>query len=128
MKHWHENILSKKTFCLEIGGGVDNRLIGHCHCGEVVFDVPVLRDFSAARRCDCSFPHRQAAVMVSCPQDSPKIKWGYYVLKLYQQNTHTAQHHFSKICRICTFHHLRTGPSVTGINIGCFDGLDLVAF
>ena len=35
---------------------------------------------------------------------------------------------FRKICGIYTFHQRRIDPSVYGINVGCFDDLDLMAF
>ena len=66
--------------------------------------------------------------MVSCPLDSLKIQQGDDILALYQWNTHTARHYFCKICGIYTFHQRRTDSSVYGINIGCFDYLDLAAF
>ena len=50
------------------------------------------------------------------------------MLKLYQWSTHTARHYFCNICGIYTFYQRRTDSSVFGINIGCVDGLDLVAF
>ena len=66
--------------------------------------------------------------MVSCPRDSLKIKQDVDMLVLYQWNTHTARHYFYKISRTCTFHQRPTDPSVYGISIGCFGGLDLAAF
>ena len=107
---------------------MDKKLTGRCHCGGVVFDVPVSLDFRAARRCDCSFCRRRAAVMVSCPLELLKIQQGDDLLTLYQWNTHTARHYFCKICGIYTFHQRRTAPSVYGINIGCFDNLDMADF
>ena len=115
-------------FVKATGGSVDNELTGRCHCGRVVFDVPASLDFSAASRCDCSFCRRRAAVMVSCPRDSLKIQRGDDVLTLYQWNTHTAQHYFCKICGIYTFHRRRIDPLVYGINVGCFDDIDILAF
>ena len=82
---------------------MENRLTGRCHCGGVVFDVPAWLDFSAARRCDCSFCRRRAAVMVSCPLDLLKIQQGDDILALYQWNTHTARHHAAKFAVFIPF-------------------------
>ena len=119
---------ASKILLQRTGGGVDNKLTGQCHCGRVVFDVPASLDFSAASRCDCSFCRRRAAVMVSCPLDSLKIQQGDDVLTLYQWNTHTAQHYFCKICGIYNFHRRRIDPLVYGVNVGCFDDIDILAF
>ena len=66
--------------------------------------------------------------MVSCPLDLLEIQQGDELLTLYQWNTHTARHYFCKICGIYTFHQRRTDSSVYGINIGCFDDLDMTDF
>ena len=66
--------------------------------------------------------------MVSRAIDPLKIQQGDDVLTMYQRGTHTGQYYFCKICGIYTFHNRRTDPSVHGINISCFDDLDLVAF
>ena len=66
--------------------------------------------------------------MVSCPLDLLEIQQGDDLLTLYQWNTHTARHYFCKICGIYTFHQRRTAPLVYGINIGCFDNLDMADF
>jgi hypothetical protein len=66
--------------------------------------------------------------MVSCPLDLLEIQQGDDLLTLYQWNTHTARYYFCKICGIYTFHQRRTDPSVYGINIGCFDDLDMADF
>ena len=107
---------------------MDNRLIGRCHCGGVVFDVPASLDFKAARRCNCSLCRRRAAVMVGCPLDQLNIQQGDDLLTLYQWNTHTARHYFCKTCGVYTFHQRRTDPSVYGVNIGCFDDFDGTPF
>ena len=107
---------------------MDIRLTGLCHCGGVVFSVPVSRDFSAARRRECSFFRCRASVMVSCPQELLKIQQGGDILGLYQWDTHTARHYFCKICGIFTFYYRCTELLVNGINTGCFDDLDLAAF
>ena len=107
---------------------MDNRLTIRCHSGEVVFDMTASLDFIAASCCDFSFCRRPAAVMVSCLLDALKIQQGGNILALYQRNTHTARHYICKIFGIYTFHQRRTDPLVYGINIGCFDDLDLAAF
>jgi len=107
---------------------MDDRLTGSCHCGGVKFDVPKNIEFSSARRCNCSLCRRRWAVMVSCPLDDLYIHEGHELLTLYQWNTNAARHYFCKKCGIYTFHQRRTDPSVFGVNIACFDSINLDDF
>jgi hypothetical protein len=64
--------------------------------------------------------------MVSYPLDQfiPEKK-GAESLTLYQWNTAIAKHYFCKIFGIFTHHIRRSDPSVYGVNIGCFDDINI---
>ena len=102
-----------------------SRLHGRCHCGDIVFSTPTRLDFAAARRCDCSLCRRRWAVMVSCPLDQFILEKGAESLSLYQWNTAIAKHYFCKTCGIYTHHIRRSDLSVYGVNIGCFDDINI---
>ena len=63
--------------------------------------------------------------MVSCPLDQFIIEKGAESLALYQWNTAITKHYFCKICGIYTHHVRRSDPSVYGVNIGCFDEINI---
>ena len=63
--------------------------------------------------------------MVSCPLDQFILEKGAESLALYRWNTATAKHYFCKICGIYTHHIRRSDPSVYGVNIGCFDDINI---
>ena len=45
-------------------------------------------------------------------------------LTLYSFGTHTAMHHFCKICGIYTHHQRRSDPNEFGVNMGAIDGVN----
>ena len=63
--------------------------------------------------------------MVSCPKDRFILEKGADSLALYQWNTRIAQHYFCQNCGIYTHHIRRSDPSVYGVNIGCFDDVNI---
>ena len=63
--------------------------------------------------------------MVNCPLDQFILEKGAESLILYQWNTAIAKHYFCKICGIYTHHIRRSDPSVYGVNIGCFDDINI---
>ena len=63
--------------------------------------------------------------MVSCPLDQFILEKSAESLALYQWNTAIAKHYFCEICGIYTHHIRRSDPSVYGVNIGCFDDINI---
>ena len=63
--------------------------------------------------------------MVSCPLDQCTLEKGADSLTLYQWNTAIAKHYFCKICGIYMHYSRRSDPSVYGVNIGCFDDINI---
>ena len=69
-----------------------------------------------------------SAALVSCPLDQFIFEKGAESLTLYQWNTAIAKHCFCKICGIYTDHIRRSDPSVYGVNIGCFDDINISGY
>ena len=57
-----------------------------------------------------------------------KIIKGKDKLKLYQFHSKVAKHFFCSVCGIYTHHHPRSNTSMTGINLGCIDDIDVLKF
>jgi hypothetical protein len=95
---------------------------GHCHCGNVQFEVNATLDPVA--RCNCSFCSRRGAIMHKVPIDQFTLIAGEESLTLYQFHTQTAKHYFCKVCGIYPFHRPRTAPGFYGINVACLEGVD----
>ena len=69
-----------------------------------------------------------SAALVSCPLDQFILEKGAESLTLYQWNTAIAKHYFCKIFGIYTHHIRRSDPSVYGVNIGCFDDINISGY
>jgi hypothetical protein len=95
-----------------------------CHCGAVVLEVAIKDGLASAGRCDCSFCRRRAAPAVYAPKEALQILQGADALTLYQWGTHTARHHFCKICGIYMYHNQRANPDLVGVNMGTLDGVN----
>jgi hypothetical protein len=68
------------------------------------------------------------AVMASVKLADLNITKGEDLLTLYQWNTDEAKHYFCKKCGIYTFHKRRANPTKYGVNIACFDFVDVHEF
>ena len=64
-------------------------------------------------------------MMVNCPLDQFILEKGAESLALYQWNTAIDKHYFCKTCGIYTHHIRRSDPSVYGVNVGCFDDINI---
>lgn len=103
-------------------------MTGTCHCGGIEFTIPFDGEFVNAQRCDCSLCRRRWAVMASVKLADLNITRGKDLLTLNQWNTGEAKHYFCKICGVYTFHKRRADPTAYGVNIACFDVVDIHAF
>lgn len=103
---------------------IQARHTARCHCGvvELLLDLP--DGVVNPRRCDCSICRRKGTIVASVPLSGITIVKGQEVLKLYQFNTHTAQHYFCSICGIYTHHQRRSNPDEYGFNVGCLEGVN----
>ncbi len=98
------------------------RLTGSCHCGAIRFAVTT--DFPELTTCDCSLCRRRSATMVKVHERAFELLAGAEQLATYQWHTHTAVHHFCKLCGIYPFHRKRVTPDHFGVNVACLDGFD----
>ena len=95
-----------------------------CHCGAVELELDLPDGIKNPRRCDCSLCRRKSAIVGSVPLAGLRVVRGEAEVRLYQFNTHTAQHYFCSICGIYTDHQRRSNPDEYGYNIGCLDGVN----
>jgi hypothetical protein len=103
----------------------DKRMIGRCHCGAVEIAIPADTDFSVARRCDCSYCRRRWVPTAGVDADNIEVIKGADMLTLYQFNTKKAEHFFCRHCGIYTHHRRRSDTSEFGVNITCFDHINM---
>ena len=97
---------------------------GSCHCGAVMLEVTLTDGFATARRCDCSYCRRRAAIAVSAPLSGVRIVQGADNLTLYQWGTRAARHWFCKTCGIYTHHQRRSNPDEYGVNVAILEGVN----
>ena len=95
-----------------------------CHCGAVVLELSLPDGVVDPRRCDCSLCRRRGAIVASVPLDGIRIVQGQEQLRLYQFNTHVAEHYFCDVCGIYTHHRRRSNPDQYGYNVACLEGID----
>jgi len=94
-----------------------------CHCGAVELEVTLQNGLDTARRCDCSFCMRRGAAAVTVSLGALKVVKGADNLTKYTWGTHTAKHHFCKICGVYTHHQRRSNPNEYGVNLAAIEGV-----
>jgi len=102
-----------------------NTAVGSCHCGSVEIEIAFDGEFKKPRRCDCSYCSRRWAVVASVKVDDLKVLKGKRELSLYQWGTGVAKHYFCSVCGIYTHHQRRSDPTKYGVNIACFEGVNV---
>nr|KAJ9628966.1 hypothetical protein H2204_009124 [Knufia peltigerae] len=95
-----------------------------CHCGTVELLLELPEGIVDPRRCDCSMCRRRGAIAASVAREGLQIVRGQTHLRLYQFNTHVAEHYFCGICGIYTHHRRRSNPDQYGYNVACLEGID----
>ena len=95
-----------------------------CHCGAVELRLHLPHGIVEPRRCDCSMCRRRGAIAASVPQNGLQVVRGAEQLRLYQFNTHVAEHWFCSVCGIYTHHRRRSNPREFGYNVACLQGID----
>ena len=96
-----------------------------CHCGVVQFEI--VSDLAEFTTCDCSLCVMRNAVMVKVSEADLTVTAGEDALTLYQWNMKIARHYFCRHCGIYVFHNKRAAPDHFGVNVQCFQGVDLSA-
>jgi hypothetical protein len=105
-----------------MGERAETRHEGSCHCGAVRFAI--VTDFPELTTCDCSICRRKNALMVKVHESAFTLLAGEEQLGSYQFHTHTAVHHFCKVCGIYPFHRKRVTPDYFGINVFCLEDFE----
>ncbi len=101
---------------------------GRCHCGAVRFafeSEPITRGV----RCNCSICVRKGAVMSTryIPREEFSELFGLDALACYHWGDRMVNHYFCRTCGIYPFHDATTRPGAYRVNLGCVDGLDVLA-
>jgi hypothetical protein len=99
---------------------------GGCHCGAIRFQVMV-KDHRA-EDCNCSICRKKGFIHSIVPADQFTLLKGSDALTTYTFNTHTARHHFCRICGIHPFYRPRSHPHAIDVNVRCLDGDALTHF
>ncbi|QNR96578.1 GFA family protein [Stenotrophomonas sp. 169] len=95
-----------------------------CHCGAVQLRLHLPDGIVDPRRCDCSLCRRRGAIAATVSENGIEILQGHAHLRLYQFNTHVAEHWFCDVCGIYTHHRRRSNPHEYGYNVACLEGID----
>jgi len=97
------------------GVAVQPRHRATCHCGavELLLDLP-----------DGIVDPRRCAIAASVTREGLQVVRGQDQLRLYQFNTHVAEHYFCGVCGIYTHHRRRSNPDQYGYNVACLEGID----
>jgi hypothetical protein len=101
---------------------------GNCHCGAVRFRLRC-DPITSGRRCNCSICIRKGAVMsvpYYAPRDFEELV-GKESLMLYRWGDRMVNHYFCRTCGIYPFHDAVAKPGHYRVNLGCIDGLDVLA-
>jgi hypothetical protein len=104
------------------------RIHGHCHCGNVAFELDWLPDPATipARACGCTFCTRHGGVWTACAggklhvlvRDASKVT-------RYAFGTKTAEFHICAVCGIVPLVISRMdGRDYAVVNVNTFDGVD----
>jgi hypothetical protein len=100
---------------------------GRCHCSAVRFTLRS-EPFRAALRCNCSMCTRKGALMSERYYGPDElIVEGTDALSVYHFGDRLVNHWFCRTCGIYPFHDVTTKPGHYRLNLGCVDGLDLLA-
>ncbi|QUJ75262.1 GFA family protein [Sulfitobacter albidus] len=100
------------------------KITATCHCGACAIEATLPNGFADAARCTCSFCRRRQAAAVTASTASLRVTKGADTLTRYSWGSHTAKHHFCKICGIYLYHQRRSDPAECGVNLACIEGSD----
>jgi hypothetical protein len=100
---------------------------GSCHCGAVRFRIEG-DAIDSGVRCNCSLCIRRGAVM-SVPYYPPEAITveGKDALALYVWGDRMMHHYFCRTCGVFPFSEVIEKPGLVRVNLGCIDGLDVLA-
>ena len=93
---------------------------GGCHCGRVRFEVEAPGSFDV-HQCNCSRCRMTGFVHLIVPRSRFVLLRGQEDLTTYTFNTHTAKHHFCRVCGIESFYVPRSNPDGYDVDVRCLD-------
>lgn len=99
---------------------------GGCHCEAIRFCVMVFEHLAVD--CNCSICRKKGFIHLIVPNEQFTLLKGADALMTYTFNTHTAKHHFCRICGIHPFYRPRSHPNSIDVNVRCLDGDALSCF
>ena len=95
---------------------------GHCHCGEVRFEVET--DFADLFRCNCSFCARRGTVMDKVPAKRFRVIKGEQTMGRYGKRDFS-KHFFCATCGIQCFTRISRGSEESvAVNVGCLERIE----
>jgi hypothetical protein len=98
---------------------------GACHCGAIRFEAE--GTLEGLEACNCSLCRRTAFVHWYVSPDRFRQLSGEAELATYRFGTHTATHHFCRVCGVSPFRWPRSDPGRIALNARCLEGVDLAA-
>jgi hypothetical protein len=72
--------------------------------------------------CNCSICAKKGFLHLVVDRDAFRLLRGAEQLSTYTFHTHTAKHHFCRICGIHSFYVPRSHPEGFDVNVRCLDG------
>lgn len=94
---------------------------GHCHCGEVKFQIKISPPFPdhTVISCNCSVCHRNGYLLVYPARQDVSFIRGEDKLQSYEFNRHKATHKFCPACGSSVLIDFKSGEAkdVIGINV-----------
>jgi predicted GNAT superfamily acetyltransferase len=91
---------------------------GGCHCGAVAFEVDAPPEIDVVE-CNCSICAPNAYRHLIVPREQFRLLRGEEALSTYTFGTHTARHHFCRICGVKSFYVPRSHPDGVSVNPRC---------
>ena len=91
---------------------------GGCHCGAVAFEVDAPPELEVVE-CNCSICAPGAYRHLIVPRENFRLLRGEEALSTYTFGTHTARHHFCRICGVKSFYVPRSHPDGFSVNARC---------
>ena len=88
---------------------------GGCHCGAIQFEVEAPEDLEV-EDCNCSICSMTGYLHLIVPRARFRLLAGSESITTYRFNSHTAEHHFCKICGIKAFYVPRSNPDGIDVN------------
>ena len=98
---------------------------GHCHCGNVKFEVDTLTPDIIVWDCNCSICRLKRNVHFIIPSSQFRLLTPLSNMTLYQFNTKVAKHYFCSTCGVQAYYHPRSNPDGVAITLNCITSTNI---